>query len=135
MAIIKWSEDYSVKIESIDKQHKVLVDMINEFNENIKTESYKALIGDLIKKMKEYAIFHFTTEEDLFKKYNFSDYETHKYEHDDFAEKVVSLEKRFLEGKMVLSFEITDFLKNWLLNHIQGTDMKYSKFLREKGVV
>ncbi len=134
MAFINWSEDYSVKIESIDIQHKKLVEMINRFYDDLKSKSNNELIGNLIADMKNYTVYHFTTEENLFKKYEFPEFETHKKEHDDFVNKVIDFEKRFKEGKMILSFEITDFLKKWLINHIQETDKNYSKFLKEKGV-
>ena len=29
---------------------------------------------------------------------------------------------------------LTEFLKTWLINHIQGTDQKYSPYLKSKGV-
>lgn len=33
-----------------------------------------------------------------------------------------------------LSLEVLNFLKNWLIKHIQGTDEKYVPFLTSKGV-
>ena len=134
MKLIEWDENLSVKIDSIDEQHKVLVDMINDFYEKIRTKAANELISELIKKMKNYTVVHFATEERYFKQYNYPDFENHKREHQDFVDKVVDLEKRFNSGKIVLSFEITNFLKEWLINHIQGTDMKYTNFLIQKGV-
>ena len=133
MAIFIWNTKYSVNIDSIDEQHKVLISMINDFYEMIGNKS-KELISNLIKNMKEYTVLHFTKEEDLFEQFNYADAEAHKKEHSDFVNKVIDLEQRFNNNKVIASFEITNFLKHWLINHIQGTDMKYSKFLVDKGV-
>ena len=134
MALIKWTEELSVNISSIDEQHKVLINMINEFYEKIKEKSNNELISDLITKMKEYTILHFSTEEKLFKQYNYDNFEQHKKQHDVFVKKVSNLEERFNKGEIILSFEITKFLKDWLIQHIQGTDKKYTKFFIEKGI-
>ena len=135
MSLIKWTEELSVNINSIDNQHKILVNIINDFYDKIENKSNNELISELIKNMKDYTIIHFNTEEKLFEKYNYVDTKEHKKEHDDFVKKVSDLEKRYNEGKMILSFEITNFLKSWLINHIQGTDKKYSKFLVQNGVL
>jgi hemerythrin len=47
---------------------------------------------------------------------------------------VLDLEDRYNNGGLVVSFEITTFLKKWLIDHIQGTDKEYSDFLIAKGV-
>ena len=134
MALIEWSDSISVKIKSIDKQHQVLIDMINEFYDLIKTKSSIELIQQLVAKMKKYTVVHFKVEEALFELHNFPYSDEHKKEHQDFVDKVVDLENRLKEGKLIVSFEITSFLKKWLIEHIQGTDMKYTKFLIERGV-
>jgi hemerythrin len=134
MALINWDDSYSVKIESIDKQHMKLVGMINEFYENIRSKSNKEIISELIKNMKEYIKFHFKSEEDLLKINRYPDYHKHKIEHERFINKVTDFETRFNNGHLILSFEITNFLKDWLKKHIQGTDKKYSDFLISKGV-
>ena len=134
MALIKWTKELSVDISSIDEQHKILISMINEFYEKISEKSNNELISDLITKMKDYTILHFSVEEKLFEQYNYADFEQHKKQHDGFIKKVSDLEERFNKGEIILSFEITKFLKDWLINHIQGTDKKYTKFFIEKGI-
>jgi hemerythrin len=34
-----------------------------------------------------------------------------------------------------LSIDVLRFLKNWLINHIQGSDQKYRPHLNAKGIV
>ena len=134
MATIQWDDTLSVKIVSIDDQHKKLVDLINNFYENIHNKSSKETIAELIKSLKEYTVFHFSTEEKYMKQYGFSGYESHKTEHGKFVEKVLSFEERYKSGKMILTVEITNFIKDWVTNHIMNTDKKYSDFLLLKGV-
>ena len=134
MSLIEWNDSLSVKIDSIDEQHKVLVDMINDFYTHIVDKSNKELMADLLAKMKDYTVYHFAYEEKLFEEHGFTDSEMHKEEHQTFIDKVEDLEKRYNQGQIVLSLEITNFLKNWLTNHIQGTDMEYSEFMVAKGV-
>ncbi len=134
MAYIEWNESLSVRIESIDKQHKKLINMINIFYINIRDKSNNDLISDLITKMKEYTIIHFKTEEDYFRKYNYPALDKHNQEHDKFIKKVADLEKRFNENKVILSYEITSYLKEWIKDHIQLSDKKYSDFLIKNGV-
>ena len=129
MAIIKWNDSYNLNISIIDEQHKKLVDMINEFYAEIQNKSNSELIGDLIKKMKEYIQFHFKTEEEMLAKTDYNDLLEHKIKHREFVDKVANLEERYLSGKLVLSFEITNFLKDWLITHIQKTDKEYVKYV------
>ncbi len=134
MATIKWTEELSVNIPSIDEQHKKLVDLINDFYKNIATQSSKEIIFELIKALKEYTVFHFSTEEKYMKQYNYPAYLKHKQEHDYFVNKVIDFEDRYKKGKLILTLEITNFIKKWVSNHICNTDKMYSAFLLQKGV-
>lgn len=127
MALIAWSNKLSVNIETIDQQHQKLINMINEFYDEITKKSNKVLIAELIHKMKTYATEHFRAEEKLFKELNYDDVDDHIRKHEQFIEKVEDLEHRFRNGKLILSIEITEFLKKWLVNHIQKIDMEYAK--------
>lgn len=131
MAFITWNDSLSVKIDSMDEQHKKLIEMINNFYDNVSKRSNDELISSLVKGMKTYTIMHFTTEERYMKQFNYPKYEQHKKEHDAFISKVNDLEQKLKSGKAILSFEITNFLKDWIKKHIQEEDKQYtSLFLK-----
>jgi len=134
MAFITWNKDLSVKIDSIDDQHKKLIELINDFYDNIKNRSNNESISKLLRGMNQYTVEHFDIEEELMKKYGYPDLTVHKKEHDKFVTKVTELEEKFNSGKVIVSFEITSFLKDWWKNHIQVVDQKYSDFFIKSGL-
>src|SRR3989339_356960 len=134
MAFLTWTDSMSVKIESIDKQHQKLIGMISDFYENIKTRSNNDNILKLVDGMKKYTLEHFRYEEKFMQQFNYPGYVEHKHEHDLFVTKVNALEEKYKSGKIIVSYEITSFLKDWITNQIQGVDKKYSDFLVKNGV-
>ncbi len=133
MALMKWDESYSVNVREIDEQHQKLINMLNEFYAHIDKDSkgaFRALLDSLV----EYTQYHFSTEEKYFFLYKYPDANAHVQTHRKFTEKVSQVRERLLSGKMALSIEITTFLKNWLIEHIKGSDMAYSKYFNEHGL-
>ena|SRR5271157_2674097 len=135
MALMTWSDNLSVNIKEIDEQHKKLVGMVNELHEAMKQGKGSNLTGQVLSGLVQYVATHFATEEKLMKANAYPEYLKHKAEHDALTKQAVDLQKQFQEGKAVLTVELMSFLKNWLSNHILGTDKKYSPYLNGKGVV
>lgn len=134
MDTIQWNDKLSVKIDSIDFQHKKIIEVINNFYQYISDGTHKEKYPEIIKALKEYTLYHFSTEEKYMKQHQFPGMEAHVKEHKEFINKVLDLDERITSGKLVISLEITNFIKNWVVSHIMGTDQKYSDFLRERGV-
>ncbi len=134
MELIQWSESLSVNVKEIDLQHQKLVALINTLNDAMRERRTKEVVGDVIKELVDYALTHFLTEERYFEKYRYPKTVEHKHEHDSFAGKVSEFQKKYNEGRLALSIDIMDFLKDWLITHIQGSDKKYTAFFNEKGL-
>ena len=135
MEWIKWSNQYSVNVKKIDEQHKKLVEMINELYNAMSNEGKgNDVLGKIIERLAEYAVYHFGTEEDLFKKFTYPGYAAHKTEHEGFVAKVVDFQDKFNKKTVLLTIEVLQFLKDWLLNHILKTDKTYTSFLNQNGI-
>lgn len=134
MALINWHPNFSINIEEIDKQHQLLVKMINDLYDAMNAGEEKAVLQKLINRLNIYAAMHFAKEEHYFDTFGYPETELHKKEHSDFEEKVLDFENDFNEGSQSLSIEIVNFLGDWLVGHIQGSDKKYASFLNQRGI-
>ncbi len=134
MELIKWKPDYNINIEIIDKQHQMLVSMINELYVAMSTGKDRADLEKLISRLSVYAAMHFAREEHYFNIFRYPETELHEKQHNDFETAVQQFERDFKEGKQELSIEIINFLVDWLVGHINGSDKKYMPFLVAKGI-
>lgn len=130
----KWDEKYSVKVEEIDDQHKHLVELISKLYESINNQSTKDELGGILNELIAYAVLHFSTEEKYFKKFNYENTEEHIKEHEKFATKVSGLKEKYSNNEIEISFELIDFLEDWLLDHLVESDQKYVECLTSNGL-
>lgn len=135
MPLIEWAAKLSVGIDSIDEQHKKLVNMINALNDAMLTNSSDELLGKIFTGLAAYTQKHFTYEENMFAEYGYPDSAEHKRQHNELIAQVVELKEKFIENPQgTMSADLMLFLKRWITNHIMRTDKDYAEFLISKGV-
>jgi hemerythrin-like metal-binding protein len=97
-------------------------------------DDQRAQLESILGRLVTYAATHFGNEERLLQTHGFPGFAEHKEKHEKMTAKVLALQQEYRHGKMTLSIEVMNFLKNWLDKHILGTDMNYSEFLAGRGV-
>jgi hemerythrin len=133
MPFMTWTDKLSVGVKVSDDDHKRLIDLVNRLDDGMRTGQGKEVVGKVLDELVRYTKFHFAREEQMFAKTGYPA-AVHKKEHDDLVKQVLDLQARYQKGELALSMETLEFLKNWLVNHIQGTDKKYGPFLNSKGI-
>ena len=134
MPLMSWKEEYNVKIDRIDQQHRKLVDLINALNDAMSKGQAKDVLDKILNDLVSYCANHFKVEEQLMQANAYPDFAEHKDKHDKMTAKVLSLKKEVAAGKKMISLDVMNFLEQWLDKHILGTDKKYGPFLIAKGV-
>ena len=135
MAYMEWSDTLSVQIWEIDEQHKKLVSCINRLHQAMLDKKGKELHKEIIDEMCTYAARHFALEEMYMHRFKYADWEKHQQEHELFAREAADLKARADRGGLILTVVMLSFLKDWLKNHILGTDMKYVEHFKQHGLV
>lgn len=129
MVQVVWKDSFSVGNDKLDAQHKVLIRIINQL------EAEQTSGGQIIRVFEElhrYVREHFTFEEQLMEAANYADIENHKKGHKDFEQWLNSVELAFNSGggsAFYVGDAVSEFLRNWLVQHILVDDLAYAPLL------
>lgn len=129
--LIQWTSSLELGIPLVDAQHRTLCSYINALHRAMQQHQSKQVLQELLVNLRDYTVTHFSTEEQYFGHSNYPDTEAHKKVHHNFVEKIKNFEQQVQKGSAMLSIELLDFLKDWLIKHIQGTDRQYVSFVQE----
>jgi hemerythrin-like metal-binding protein len=131
MAILEWDESISLHIPSIDAQHKELIGWINTLNDAVQKGEGARLIEVTLQKLINYVFEHFSAEEQLMLSYNFPGFTGHRQEHDFFVQKLKEIQGGFQDSDET-SRKTLDFMVDWIVCHIKGTDQTYGRFILDR---
>lgn len=136
MALMTWDESLSVGIPSIDEQHKKLMKMINDLHDGMLGKKSREVLGPILDGLILYTVEHFDYEEKLFARTAYAQAPAHKEEHTKLRQKAIDIHERFkASGSGALSLEVLNFLRDWLMGHIKGSDKQYTQHMLANNVV
>ncbi len=130
---IQWTPDLAVGIAEIDEQHHRLVALIDEFYGSIRETPPREGVAHLLSGMADYTRYHFDAEERLMREHAYPGLDAQVVQHNHFVDKVEDVARRFGTGQLVLSLEVTAFLRDWLSQHILGADKAMGQYLVAHG--
>ena len=132
--LFQWHEDYELGIKEIDEQHQILfqigAEMVNLLMDEEEIDNIDK-IEEAIKKLKNYAEYHFRYEEDLMLSKSYDQYKEHCMEHSYYLLRLdtVKLMEKWTTQRNTVD-EIVAFLSQWILRHILQKDSEYVTVLK-----
>lgn len=124
----KWTTDLAVNNQLIDSEHQHLFELLDRYYLGLKGDKDKMELLQLVKGLIDYAQIHFNDEEALMKRIGYPEIEQHQHLHHQFMRKVNDFYDKLQSGKLILTLEVTNFVKNWLVAHIKSEDVKIGIF-------
>jgi hemerythrin len=129
MPFTEWSNEFNVGIEEIDGEHRKLLELLNQLHDAAKTGDGREVLGRVLDGLMHYVDYHFTHEEEFFLRTNYPGYERHRRQHQALTVTVREIRDDFqLGGADALPQQVLDFLKNWLFEHILGSDRAFGVY-------
>lgn len=129
---VTWNESYSVGIDSIDNDHKKLLGLINQLQTAVHYTTDESMIESTLDSLLDYTKYHFSREEGLMQECNYPNFHVHKQQHEAMILQVSNYIDEYKTHNKHTIENVTQYLKSWLINHINGCDQEYSPYLKGK---
>lgn len=124
-----WSQEFSVGVDEIDEQHKMLFELLDRlFLAAVKREDQQLTV-EVLASLIDYTKTHFALEERLLEESGYPALPGHRLDHQHFIEQVNAMAHKFHVEDRSVTLDLINFLRNWLQNHIRRSDMAYAAHL------
>ncbi|MFW5743415.1 MAG: bacteriohemerythrin [Spirochaetota bacterium] len=131
---VEWTPALSVSVDVFDAHHRRLFELIRRLYRSMRAGSSREVLGPLFDELLDYTVYHFSAEERAFAAFGFERAEEHRSRHAELVEQAQALRADLDSGKPMVAVEVMQFLRDWVTNHIQREDSRYSSALRDKPV-
>ncbi len=124
----------SIGLPIIDLQHIWLIKMVVELDYASKTlvsNKREEIFRSIIKGAVQYTKDHFSLEEKIMQKFQYSGFPGHLKQHQTFVEIIQQRNKENKQGDIKAAANLVTDLKDWLLSHIAIEDRQMATVLRE----
>lgn len=91
MASIGWRDEFETGIDAVDAEHAHLIDAINALVYRLGDKPSKALIAEVLGKIRGEIAVHFEAEERVMRKRGYDWYATHKAEHEILLDEIQAI--------------------------------------------
>lgn len=131
---IPWSDEYLLGDEKVDNQHKRIFRMVNDLLKACDEGFDVVLLQETLDFLVNYAVQHFNDEEELQRRCNFPELESHRQEHEDFKKTVLDYAEEFKKGgsSADLSNVLNQVVVTWLIKHVSYEDQKISQYINKE---
>lgn len=124
MSLLQWRVEYSVGVQSIDDEHRELIELINNFYEKLRHEPDKEIVelrlGDIVTAIS----MHFALEERLMREHEYAEYAAHKEDHEELLDQIYELVDMFLSDPDTGGELLEKRLSDWFAGHFGGFDAR-----------
>jgi hemerythrin-like metal-binding protein len=124
-----WNSSFETGVSEMDAQHVKLVGMVNDLYRAMRQQKAKEVMNGIVDGLISYTAKHFKDEEAVMERASYPDIAKHKEIHVSLVNKVLEVQKNLHSGQGAVGMDLLNFLKDWLVKHIKGTDKKYGVFI------
>lgn len=124
MAQIEWSQEFSIGNASVDQEHELLIDQINQIYEQLNLPLDTVTIEALLVDIQTDISTHFALEELLMQEAGYAEFEGHRQDHERLLDQINDLIFHFAvdpeTGREILANRLSD----WFGHHFRTFDAR-----------
>lgn len=130
---MNWSGELGIGIGAFDKEHRGIVDAINELQEAVEGANERAITNPLLHKLAEATQAHLVSEEAMMASSMYPGRMLHGMKHQRLLEQMSAFTARYSRDGAAMDRHSLNFLRDWVTTHIQSEDRNFGLWLNEHG--
>jgi hemerythrin-like metal-binding protein len=123
-----------VGVQAMDDQHGILLDTLNALRHQLARGNGSARLNEQLARLIEFTEMHFGCEESLLRRNEFPDLEKHRAEHQRLMDQIKQAVCRTELGDDAELHRILGVVRGQYMEHVEGLDREYSRWLNARGV-
>ncbi len=124
MSLLQWKPEYSVGIESMDDEHREMIELINlvyeELGDSPDNDQIDSFLGDIFSSIS----MHFALEERIMRNTNYYEYPAHKADHEKLLDEIRDLMDSFADDPEAGARVLQENLSTWFSEHFSSFDAR-----------
>ena len=129
VGLFEWSDEYSVGVDELDRQHREIIALINRLIEMQDVAVNSEVISETLDSMMRYTREHLAYEERLLEEADYPKFDEHRQLHIDFLKRTTEFCIATMAHKQSVPNEVLRYLKAWWREHILDEDRQYTPHL------
>ena len=130
MIAVEWDNKFEVGHERIDFEHKIFLNLIRDASQLPERQASRERVLRHLNEVKQYAVFHFTSEENIMYDLDYPDIVSHKKEHDRLLALFDNRVHQYRSEEIGLD-RVVAFLFEWFALHTTQVDTKLARYIAQ----
>jgi len=131
LRLLQWKDEYAIGIEEADRQHKKMLDMMNDAHIMAHKKRSNKAIATSLSALLAYTKVHFEWEENFFDSHNYPKSNEHKASHQKLIDELEAhMDKIKVSDTKQIDTQM-EYLNKWLIQHIESSDRDYASYVSQ----
>jgi len=124
MSLLQWKPEYSVGIQSMDDEHREMIELINATYEKLSSDASVDQVEEYLGEILSTISMHFALEERIMQKAGYDEYQAHKDDHEVLLDRLRDLMDDFFVDPASGAMRLEQGLSDWFAGHFSTFDAR-----------
>lgn len=129
MTLIAWKDEFSVGVESVDQEHREMIELINGLDnamaEDADCTTVVSTLGEIYAKISA----HFALEEKIMRDADYGEFASHKEDHEQLLDSLLTIIDNVDDDGRYDRSELSSGLDHWFTDHFRTHDANLHRWL------
>jgi hemerythrin-like metal-binding protein len=127
MTLVQWRNEYSVGAQSIDDEHKALIERINRLDDQLMAEDGPLATSAFFEQLTETITAHFGCEERIMRARGYDQLPQHKEDYERVLDEIYRLIDEFDRNAQASREDLAARLDGWFSGHFETHDVRLAE--------